>query len=296
MCPAVSTLQSICNRGKGGDFNTKMFGALKLQLSFPNSTSCAFSLHSVSRRCLYDLRLPIRRHSSLAVSSHCDSPPPPESEPLISSEYIASLGSSPFPHSTLQLSQWNFTQRHILMLNVAVSATWLFFSAIPTLLAFKRAAESLEKLMDATREGLPDTMAAIRLSGMEISDLTTELSDLGFVFFHFNLRFFLRLSDFFVIYIMRVHRQEITQGFRSSTRAVRSAEERLRRLTNMAPPPASLQKVASPKSETGGPALARTARGMRKGIVEGRAILLIFFALTHFSKMAFNYFAKRAKR
>ncbi|XP_058010247.1 uncharacterized protein LOC110671113 isoform X5 [Hevea brasiliensis] len=215
MCPAVSTLQSICNRGKGGDFNTKMFGALKLQLSFPNSTSCAFSLHSVSRRCLYDLRLPIRRHSSLAVSSHCDSPPPPESEPLISSEYIASLGSSPFPHSTLQLSQWNFTQRHILMLNViacsvAVSATWLFFSAIPTLLAFKRAAESLEKLMDATREGLPDTMAAIRLSGMEISDLTTELSDLG---------------------------QEITQGFRSSTRAVRSAEERLRRLTNMAPPP-----------------------------------------------------------
>lgn len=52
--------------------------------------------------------------------------------------------------------------------------TWL-------LKAFKRAAESLEKLMDATREELPDTMAAIRLSGMEISDLTMELSDLGLV-------------------------------------------------------------------------------------------------------------------
>ncbi|KAG6400074.1 hypothetical protein SASPL_141562 [Salvia splendens] len=38
--------------------------------------------------------------------------------------------------------------------------------------AFKRAAESLEKLMDATREELSDTMAAVRLSGMEISDLT----------------------------------------------------------------------------------------------------------------------------
>jgi hypothetical protein len=52
--------------------------------------------------------------------------------------------------------------------------TWL-------LKAFKRAAESLEKLMDVTREELPDTMAAIRLSGMEISDLTMELSDLGLV-------------------------------------------------------------------------------------------------------------------
>lgn len=35
--------------------------------------------------------------------------------------------------------------------------------------------------MDAAREELPDTMAAIRLSGMEISDLTMELSDLGSV-------------------------------------------------------------------------------------------------------------------
>ncbi|CAH1427822.1 unnamed protein product [Lactuca virosa] len=74
----------------------------------------------------------------------------------------------------------------------AISATWLFCSAIPTLLAFKRAAESLEKLLDITREELPDTMADVRLSGMEISDLTMELSDLG---------------------------QEITQGVKSSIRA-----------------------------------------------------------------------------
>ncbi|XP_021630595.1 uncharacterized protein LOC110628296 isoform X2 [Manihot esculenta] len=201
--------------GELGDFNTNMFTALKLHISYPHCTSYSSFLQSVSRRRLYDLRLPIRRHSSLPVLSHYGStPPPPESEPSISSEYIASVGTSPLSHSTLQLSQWNFTQRHILMLQViacavAVSATWLFFSAIPTLFAFKRAAESLEKLMDATREELPDTMAAIRLSGMEISDLTMELSDLG---------------------------QEITQGVRSSTKAVRLAEERLRRLTNMAPP------------------------------------------------------------
>lgn len=47
--------------------------------------------------------------------------------------------------------------------------------------AFKKAAESVEKLLDVTREELPDTMAALRLSGMEISDLTMELSDLGSV-------------------------------------------------------------------------------------------------------------------
>ncbi|MED6185897.1 hypothetical protein PIB30_061566 [Stylosanthes scabra] len=131
--------------------------------------------------------------------------------------------------------QLRLSQRHLTLLNVvacvtAICATWLFCSAIPTLLAFKRAAESLEKLMDTTREELPDTMAAIRLSGMEISDLTTELSDLG---------------------------QEITQGVRSSTRAVRSAEQRLRRLATMSPPPSSvsLQTMVSPKVEPdqGGP-------------------------------------------
>ncbi|KAG6423729.1 hypothetical protein SASPL_114132 [Salvia splendens] len=33
--------------------------------------------------------------------------------------------------------------------------------------------------MDATREELPDTMVVVRLSGMEISDLTMELRDNG---------------------------------------------------------------------------------------------------------------------
>ncbi|RVW31371.1 hypothetical protein CK203_117511 [Vitis vinifera] len=44
--------------------------------------------------------------------------------------------------------------------------------------AMGRAATSLAKLADTAREELPSTMAAIRLSGMEISDLTLELSDL----------------------------------------------------------------------------------------------------------------------
>ena len=52
------------------------------------------------------------------------------------------------------------------------------FLCLPVLQAMRRAAVSLSKLADTAREELPSTMAAIRLSGMEISDLTLELSDL----------------------------------------------------------------------------------------------------------------------
>ncbi|KAA8546900.1 hypothetical protein F0562_003329 [Nyssa sinensis] len=182
-----------------------MSSALKLRVSNPvNKTNCKQNFSGNFNSCrLSDLRFPHRRLVSLQSDNA-------SSEPSIPSHFIATVGSSP---SSLQLSQWNLTHRHILMLNViacaaAISATWLFCYAIPTLLAFKREAESMEKLMDVTREELPDIMAAVRLSGMEISDLTMELNDLG---------------------------QEITQGVRSSTRVVRLAEERLRRLTNMAP-------------------------------------------------------------
>ncbi|CAA0806410.1 Unknown protein [Striga hermonthica] len=172
---------------------------------------------------------------------------------------------------TLEMLMERTSDRLLLRLGnknlAAISATWLFCSAIPTLLAFKRAAESLEKLMDITREELPGTMAAVRLSGMEISDLTMELSDLG---------------------------QEMTQGVRSSTRAVRLAEERLRRLTNINPT-VPVQDVGPMKPQVAGPVLARTARNMREGIVKGRAVLQMLFTLTHYSKILLRYMASRAK-
>ncbi|PQQ02781.1 uncharacterized protein Pyn_23555 [Prunus yedoensis var. nudiflora] len=233
-----------------------------------------------SGRLPYHLSLPARRVNSVSVRSEYVNE---ASQPSVSSHYTESVG-SPLPSaSLLQLSHWNLTHRHIVLLNVvacaaAVSATWLFCSAIPRfckvnfqcgfLKAFKRAAQSLEKLMDVMREELPDTMAAVRLSGMEISDLTMELSDLG---------------------------QEITQGVRSSTRAVRVAEERLRRLTNMAPS-ASVQEVASPKTKVPGPVLARTARGIREGIVKGRALWQMFFTITRFCRLALNFITSRNKR
>ncbi|KAJ7945336.1 Transmembrane protein [Quillaja saponaria] len=190
-------------------FNALNSQAAKLTIRPYLKIDLAGNMDSRRRLCWIRPRRPVPQFISLTVQPRCDAAASSTSEPSV---YTSTIGSSVMS-SSLQLSQWNLSQCHITLLNViacavAISATWLFCSAIPTLLAFKRAAVSLEKLMDVTREELPDTMAAIRLSGMEISDLTMELSDLG---------------------------QEITQGVKSSTRAVRVAEERLRRLTNMAP-------------------------------------------------------------
>ncbi|KAJ6791881.1 Uncharacterized protein M6B38_241775 [Iris pallida] len=186
---------------------------------------------------------------------------------------IESLTSSVGSPPSASISGWNLGQKHILLLNVtacaaAISASWLFFSAIPTLLAFKKAAESMEKLLDVTTEELPDTMAAVRLSGMEISDLTMELSDIG---------------------------QEITQGVRSSTRAVRLAEDRLRRLTTMAPT-VQMQGQAPQRDEKEGPVLAKTARNLREGIMKGRAVLGVIFSITQFSRWALNFVASRQQK
>ncbi|KAL8133128.1 uncharacterized protein LOC141712390 isoform X2 [Apium graveolens] len=190
-----------------------MFTAVKLQSSYLPPLKCnrhyQLAGNFNSRRPMNLLRLPHRRFTSHSVHLSNNDTSSSSSEPLESSaQYTSTVAAPPPP------IQLNLTQRHILLLNfiacaMAVSATWFFLCAIPTLLAFKRAAESMEKLLDVTREELPDTMAAVRLSGMEISDLTMELSDLG---------------------------QEINQGVKSSTRAVRLAEEKLRGLANISRP------------------------------------------------------------
>ncbi|XP_074558737.1 uncharacterized protein LOC141814697 [Curcuma longa] len=184
----------------------------------------------------------------------------------------SSLSAAVGPPLHSPIFQWNLDRRHILLLNftacaAAVSAAWIFFSAIPTLLAFRKAAESIEKLLDVTTEELPDTMAAVRLSGMEISDLTTELSDLG---------------------------QEITQGVKNSTRAVRVAEDRLRRLTTMGPAVTMQGRTPQSDQTVEEPVVARTARNMREGIVNGRVAFGVIFSLTQVSRWAFNFLTSDA--
>jgi len=60
---------------------------------------------------------------------------------------------------------------------VAVSLTAVIVVAIPVLQELARAARSAEKLFDTLRQELPPTLEAIRLTGLEVSDLTDEVSE-----------------------------------------------------------------------------------------------------------------------
>jgi uncharacterized protein YoxC len=60
---------------------------------------------------------------------------------------------------------------------VAVSLILVLLAALPALQAVGRAARSVEKLADTLAREFPPTLEAIRLTGMEISDLTDEVSD-----------------------------------------------------------------------------------------------------------------------
>lgn len=63
------------------------------------------------------------------------------------------------------------------ILLVAVSLTAVLVAALPALQELARAARSAEKLFDTLRRDLPPTLEAIRLTGLEISDLTDDVSD-----------------------------------------------------------------------------------------------------------------------
>ncbi|MDX2096163.1 MAG: DUF948 domain-containing protein [Leptolyngbyaceae cyanobacterium bins.59] len=63
------------------------------------------------------------------------------------------------------------------ILLVAVSLTAVLVVLIPAVQELARAARSAEKLFDTLRRELPPTLEAIRLTGMEISDLTDDVSE-----------------------------------------------------------------------------------------------------------------------
>lgn len=63
------------------------------------------------------------------------------------------------------------------ILLVAVSLTAVLVVTLPAMRELARAARSAEKLFDTLARELPPTLEAIRLTGLEISDLTDDLSD-----------------------------------------------------------------------------------------------------------------------
>ncbi len=62
------------------------------------------------------------------------------------------------------------------VLLVAVSLTALLVAAFPAIQDLSRAARSAEKLFDRLDRELPPTLEAIRLTGLELSDLSEEVS------------------------------------------------------------------------------------------------------------------------
>lgn len=63
------------------------------------------------------------------------------------------------------------------ILLVAVSLTAVLVALLPAARELSRAARSAEKLFDTLSRELPPTLEAIRLTGLEISDLTEDVSD-----------------------------------------------------------------------------------------------------------------------
>lgn len=63
------------------------------------------------------------------------------------------------------------------LLFVTVSLTIALVVAIPTLKEVARAARSAQKLFETLQRDFPPTLEAIRLTGLEISDLTDDLSE-----------------------------------------------------------------------------------------------------------------------
>ena len=63
------------------------------------------------------------------------------------------------------------------ILLVAVSLTAVLVAALPAIQELARAARSAEKLFDTLRRDLPPTLDAIRLTGLEITELTDDVSE-----------------------------------------------------------------------------------------------------------------------
>ena len=63
------------------------------------------------------------------------------------------------------------------ILLVSVSLTAVLIAALPALQELARAARSAEKLFDTLQREFPPTLKAIRLTGIEITELTEELNE-----------------------------------------------------------------------------------------------------------------------
>ncbi|GAB2211731.1 hypothetical protein Droror1_Dr00025064 [Drosera rotundifolia] len=108
-----------------------------------------------------------------------------------------------------RLGAWEqgFLLLAFIALTMSVAFVSFVMTAVPTLKAMRRTAIAFSRLADTATKELPSTMAAVRLSGMEISDLTLELNELS---------------------------QEISDGITKSAQAIQAAESGIRQMGSLA--------------------------------------------------------------
>jgi uncharacterized protein YoxC len=63
------------------------------------------------------------------------------------------------------------------LLLVAVSLTVILIALLPAVYALAGAARSVERLVDTLNRDIPPTLEALRLTGLEISELTEDLTE-----------------------------------------------------------------------------------------------------------------------
>lgn len=63
------------------------------------------------------------------------------------------------------------------LLLVAVSLTVILIALLPAVYALARAARSVERLVDTLNRDIPPTLEALRLTGLEISELTDDITE-----------------------------------------------------------------------------------------------------------------------
>jgi uncharacterized protein YoxC len=130
------------------------------------------------------------------------------------------------------------------LLFVTVSLTIVLVVAIPALRELARASRSAEKLFDTLRREFPPTLQAIRLTGLEISDLTEDVSEgvqsAGQVVKQVDQS----LTD------VRQQTQRVQSSTRSVVVGIKAAWRTFTRSPKPSTPRRPVDRLPSPRSET----------------------------------------------
>ena len=150
------------------------------------------------------------------------------------------------------------------LLFVTVSLTIVLVVAIPALRELARASRSAEKLFDTLRREFPPTLQAIRLTGLEISDLTEDVSEgvqsAGQVVKQVDQS----LTD------VRQQTQRVQSSTRSVVVGIKAAWRTFTRSPKPSTPRRPVDRLPSPRSETDFSPALRESERISQPLPDGR--------------------------